>query len=65
MITNTAIVILVSVPVAMLFSIFAAFAIGRMRFGSGRLQNAVYAYFVCGVIMPTCVMILPIYLVMV
>ena len=65
MITNTAIVIVISVPVAMLFSIFAAFAIGRMRFGSGRLQNAVYAYFVCGVIMPTCVMILPIYLVMV
>ena len=65
MIVNTAIVILVSVPVAMLFSVFAAFAIGRMRFGSGRLQSRVYTYFVCGVIMPTCVMILPIYLVMV
>ena len=65
MILNTAIVILVSVPVAMLFSVFAAFAIGRMRFGSGRLQSRVYTYFVCGVIMPTCVMILPIYLVMV
>ena len=33
MIANTAIVIAVSVPAAMLFSIFAAFAIGRMRFG--------------------------------
>ncbi len=57
MIANTALV--------MLFSVFAAFAIGRMRFGSGRVQNRVYTYFVCGVIMPTCVMILPIYLVMV
>ena len=62
MITNTAIVIAVSVPAAMLFSIFA---VGRMRFGSGKLQNRIYTYFVCGVIMPTCVMILPIYLVMV
>ena len=57
MIANTALV--------MLFSVFAAFAIGRMRFGSGRVQNQVYTYFVCDVIMPTCVMILPIYLVMV
>ena len=65
MIANTAIVIAVSVPAAMLFSIFAAFAIGRMRFGGGRLQSRIYTYFVCGVIMPTCVMILPIYLVMV
>ncbi len=65
MITNTAIVIAVSVPVAMLLAVFAAFALGRMRFGTGKLQNWVYTYFVCGVIMPTCVMILPIYLVMV
>ena len=65
MITNTAIVIAVSVPGGMLLSVFAAFAIGRMRFGSGKLQNRIYTFFVCGVIMPTCVMILPIYLVMV
>ena len=65
MVKNTGIVILISVPVSMLLSIFAAFALGRMRFGSGKVQNGVYFYFVCGVIMPTCVMILPIYLVMV
>lgn len=65
MVKNTGIVILISVPVSMLLSIFAAFALGRMRFGSGKVQNGVYSYFVCGVIMPTCVMILPIYLVMV
>lgn len=65
MIKNTVIVICIAVPTALVFSIFAAFALGRMRFGSGRLQNSVYSYFVCGVIMPTCVMILPIYLVMV
>ncbi len=65
MITNTAIVIAVSVPGGMLLSVFAAFALGRMRFGSGKLQNRIYTFFVCGVIMPTCVMILPIYLVMV
>jgi len=65
MIKNTLIVLAVSVPVSMLFSILAAFALGRMHFGTGRLQNAVYSYFVCGVIMPTAIMILPIYLVMV
>ena len=65
MIKNTALVICVAVPTALVFSIFAAFAMGRMRFGNGRLQHSVYSYFVCGVIMPTCVMILPIYLVMV
>ena len=65
MVKNTGIVILISVPVSMLLSIFAAFALGRMRFGSGKVQNGVYSYFVCGVIMPTCVMILPIYLIMV
>lgn len=65
MIKNTFLVLGVAVPVSILFSIFAAFAIGRMRFGSGRLQSRVYSYFVCGVIMPTCVLILPIYLMMV
>lgn len=65
MVKNTLTVLAVAVPVAILFSIFAAFAIGRMKFGSGRIQNAVYSYFVCGVIMPTCVLILPIYLLMV
>ena len=65
MIKNTALVICVAVPTALVFSIFAAFAMGRMRFGNGKLQHSVYSYFVCGVIMPTCVMILPIYLVMV
>ena len=65
MITNTVLVLLVSVPVSMLFSVFAAFALGRMRFGNGKLQTIVYSYFICGVIVPTCVMILPIYLVMV
>ena len=35
MIKNTALVICVAVPTALLFSIFAAFAMGRMRFGGG------------------------------
>jgi len=39
MVKNTGIVILISVPVSMLLSIFAAFALGRMRFGSGRVQS--------------------------
>ena len=39
MVKNTGIVILISVPVSMLLSIFAAFALGRMRFGSGKVQN--------------------------
>lgn len=65
MVKNTLTVLAVAVPVAILFSIFAAYAIGRMKFGSGKIQNAVYSYFVCGVIMPTCVLILPIYLLMV
>ena len=65
MVKNTLLVLAAAVPIAILFSIFAAYAIGRMKFGSGKIQNIVYSYFVCGVIMPTCVLILPIYLLMV
>ncbi len=65
MVKNTFIVLIVAVPGAILLSIFAAFALGRMRFGNSRLQNWVYSFFVGGVIMPTCVLILPIYLLMV
>lgn len=39
MVKNTGIVILISVPVSMLLSIFAAFALGRMRFGAGRCRT--------------------------
>lgn len=63
MIKNTCIVLLVSVPASMLFSIFAAFALGRMKLG--KITTSVYSYFVFGVIMPVCILILPIYLLMV
>lgn len=65
MMSNTFTVLIIAVPVSIILSIFAAFAIGRMKFGNGKLQNRVYIFFVCGVIMPTCVLVLPIYLFMV
>jgi len=43
----------------------SAFAISRMRFGSGRLQNAVYSYFISGIILPVFVLLFPVYLIMV
>ncbi|MFA6706638.1 MAG: carbohydrate ABC transporter permease [Sphaerochaetaceae bacterium] len=65
MVKNTFFVLIVAVPGAIMLSIFAAFALGRMKFGNNRLQHGVYTFFVSGVIMPTCVLILPIYLFMV
>jgi len=64
MVSNTAIVLAVTLPACILFSVLAAFAISRMKFGSGRLQNGVYSYFVAGVIMPTFVLLFPVYLIM-
>ena len=65
MVGNTGFILLVTIPLSLTFSIMSAFAISRMRFGSGRLQNAVYSYFISGIILPVFVLLFPVYLIMV
>ena len=59
---NTIFVSVFSISVGMSFVTLATFAITRMHFGSGKLQNAVYNYFMAGMIIPTFVLIFPIYM---
>ena len=65
MFKNSGLIVAIAVPSTIILDIFVAFAIGRMKFGGGRLQNRVYKIFVCGVVAPTCILMLPVYLLMV
>lgn len=60
---NTAFIAFFAVGAEMIFCIFGAFAIARMRFGSGRLQNCFYSYFVLGMLIPAFVLLFPIYMI--
>jgi len=40
----------------------AAFAISRMRFGSGRLQNTMYTFFLSGTMIPGFVVLIPLFI---
>lgn len=62
MLSNSAFVVLLAVPTTVIFDIFVAFAIGRMRFGNRRLQNGIFRLFVFGVIAPTSILMFPVYL---
>lgn len=62
MLKNTFFVLLGALPLSVILCIMAAFAIGRMRIGRGRMQNALYKYFIAGIIMPGYVMLFPIYM---
>ncbi len=64
MVRNTLLVLAGTLPFALLLSIFAAFALSRMRLGTGRMSNAVYLYFISGVIMPVFVLLFPVYVMM-
>lgn len=52
-----------SLGISITLSVLASFAISRMRFGKGRLQNTTYSYFIAGTIIPSFVIIIPLYLV--
>ncbi len=62
MLLNTGFAVLVAVPISIVLNVLAAFAIGRMRVGRGRMQGALYKYFIAGVILPGYVMLFPIYI---
>lgn len=62
MLKNTFLVIIIALPVSVAVVVMAGFALGRMRIGKGRMQNAFYKYFIAGVIMPGYVMLFPIYM---
>lgn len=59
---NTIIVSVLSISVGLFMVLLSSFAIARMKFGSGKLQNGVYAFFIAGIILPSFVLLLPIYM---
>lgn len=61
MLKNTFLVIAAALPVSIIVEVAGAFAISRMQIGRGRMQNALYKYFIAGVILPGYVMLFPIY----
>ena len=63
LVRNTMIDVVVSVSVGMLLTVFSSFAISRMRFGRGRLQNFFYMLFIAGVIVPVFVILFPVYII--
>lgn len=62
MLSNTFLVVLVALPVSVIVVVMASFAVGRMKIGRGRMQGALYKYFIAGVILPGYVMLFPIYM---
>jgi len=60
---NTLLDELASVSISMLLTIFSSFAISRMRFGNGRLQNTFYMLFISGIIVPVFVILFPVYMI--
>ena len=65
MIKNTLIVVAVTLPVAMLFAVLAAFALSRNQAIRRAVREKYRLLFVCGLIVPNSILILPIYMMMV
>ncbi|MDL2206940.1 carbohydrate ABC transporter permease [Eubacteriales bacterium OttesenSCG-928-N13] len=63
MIKNTLLTILVALPLNIVAVTLAGFAIGRMVVGKGRMQSAFLKYFIAGIILPSYVMLFPIYMI--
>ena len=61
---NTATDEFFSLIIGIFISMFSSFAIARMRFGSGKMQNFFYVLFISGIIIPVFVIFLPLYLIM-
>lgn len=58
---NTFFVTVASISVGIAFAVLASFAIARMRFGSGRLQRFFYNYYVLGMLIPTFILLYPLF----
>lgn len=61
MLKNTFSEMVVAVPVGMLISFFSSFAIARIRFGNDKWNNGLYTYFIAGIIIPSFVLLFPVY----
>lgn len=59
---NTLIIALLAVGGGVFMVILSSFAIARMKFGQRRLQNSVYTFFIIGTIVPSFVLLFPIYM---
>lgn len=64
LVRNTLIVAVVAISISIFLTILGSFAIGRIKFGMGKLQKLFYTYFIIGQIIPVFVMLYPIYLMM-
>ena len=61
MIRNTLFIAVISMSICVVISIFGAFALSRIKFGTGLLQRVYYLYFIVGLIIPAHVMLYPVY----
>lgn len=61
MLRNTFTEMAVALPVGMIISFLSSFAIARVRFGNEKWNETVYTYFLAGIIIPTFVMLFPVY----
>lgn len=65
MFKNTFTIIAIAWPIELFIAVFAAFAISRFKVVSHRFRNFMNTYFITGLIVPGCVMLFPIYKIMV
>lgn len=61
LIKNTLIISVVAISISIFINILSSFALARMDFGKGRLQNAFYVYFIIGLLVPVFVLIYPVF----
>lgn len=61
MIKNSGLIILIALPCQLVFSSAAAFAISRLKVVNKKFRDFMESYFISGLIVPGCVMLFPIY----
>lgn len=61
MLKNTFFEMAIALPVGMIISFLSSFAIARVRFGNEKWNETCYTYFLAGIIIPTFVMLFPVY----
>lgn len=61
MLKNTFTEMLVALPIGMIISFMSSFGIARIRFGNEKWNETVYTYFLAGIIIPSFVLLFPVY----
>lgn len=61
MLKNTFTEMVFALPIGMIISFLSSFGIARVRFGNERWNETVYTYFLAGIIIPTFVLLFPVY----